>query len=395
MKGLTVLHTLIKVASLRLGYILMNRSYWLNLFTFETWTEFLAAGASISGFREKRWPAVQKMQTGDILLCYLTGISRWVGALEVTGPAFFDSKPLWTSHLFPVRIPVKLVAALELECAVPVLELRHQLSIFSDLKSANAWTGRFRGSPSRWSTDDGEAVLKAIKNALSNPNKQPFDHSKLRRIPPILKDSKLSSKTESEGTIEQPSENFELVVECINNLPKEESAHTEIQWLLLRLGAAMGLDLWVATNDKNRIYKGTGFSSITGIKDSLPLQFDDATRKTIEMIDVLWLKGNAIQAAFEIESTTSIYSGLLRMSDLIAMQPNLNIPLFIVAPSERKTKVIAEVNRPTFARLTPAMSKICRYISFEELKKQVSVTNDFMRFLKPEFLHSFSQSCET
>ena len=49
---------------------------------------------------------------------------------------------------------------------------------------------------------------------------------------------------------------------------------------------------------------------------------------TIELIDVLWLQGNAIVAAFEVESTTSIYSGLLRMSDLVAMQPNLNIPLW-------------------------------------------------------------------
>jgi hypothetical protein len=47
------------------------------------------------------------------------------------------------------------------------------------------------------------------------------------------------------------------------------------------------------------------------------MQFDDVTRRTVEMIDVLWLKGSAIVAAFEIESTTSIYSGLLRMSDLI------------------------------------------------------------------------------
>jgi hypothetical protein len=61
---------------------------------------------------------------------------------------------------------------------------------------------------------------------------------------------------------------------------------------------------------------------------ALPLHFDEATNTTIELIDVLWLKGKTIVAAFEIESTTSIYSGLLRMSDLIAMQPNLNIPLF-------------------------------------------------------------------
>jgi hypothetical protein len=64
----------------------------------------------------------------------------------------------------------------------------------------------------------------------------------------------------------------------------------------------------------------------------LPLQFDEVTNRTIELIDVLWLRGNAIVAAFEIESTTSIYSGLLRMSDLITTQPNLNIPLYLVAP---------------------------------------------------------------
>jgi hypothetical protein len=63
------------------------------------------------------------------------------------------------------------------------------------------------------------------------------------------------------------------------------------------------------------------------------LQFDEATNRTIELIDVLWLKGNAVVAAFEIESTTSIYSGLLRMSDLIAMQPNLNIPLYLSPPT--------------------------------------------------------------
>jgi hypothetical protein len=39
------------------------------------------------------------------------------------------------------------------------------------------------------------------------------------------------------------------------------------------------------------------------------------------------------------------------MSDLIAMQPDLNIPLYIVAPDERREKVLAEVNRPTFHAL--------------------------------------------
>ena len=66
----------------------------------------------------------------------------------------------------------------------------------------------------------------------------------------------------------------------------------------------------------------------TNIINELPRQFDDATNKTIELIDVLWLQGNAIIAAFEVEHTSSIYSGILRMSDLVSMQPNIKLNLY-------------------------------------------------------------------
>jgi len=97
--------------------------------------------------------------------------------------------------------------------------------------------------------------------------------------------------------------------------------------------------------------------------------------------------------AFEIESTTSIYSGLLRMSDLIAMQPNLNIPLFLVAPDDRRQKVFAEVNRPTFARLSPPLVDLCRYISFSTLRDYLAQVTPFVRYLKPDFLDELSEPC--
>jgi hypothetical protein len=56
--------------------------------------------------------------------------------------------------------------------------------------------------------------------------------------------------------------------------------------------------------------------------------------------------------------------GLLCMADLIVMQPNINIPLYIVAPDKRRKKVITEINRPTFSRLEPSLSEICRFLSF-------------------------------
>jgi hypothetical protein len=68
-----------------------------------------------------------------------------------------------------------------------------------------------------------------------------------------------------------------------------------------------------------------------------------------------WLRKNAIIAAFDIESATSIYSGPLRMFDLLSMQSNRSIPLYLVAPDERRTNVLAQVNRPTFSRLSPPL----------------------------------------
>ena len=73
----------------------MTPSYWLDLYTSETWNEFLAAGANVTGFRERRWKTVQKIKPGDILLCYLTGVGRWIGILEVVGSPFKDKKPIW------------------------------------------------------------------------------------------------------------------------------------------------------------------------------------------------------------------------------------------------------------------------------------------------------------
>lgn len=173
-----------------------------------------------------------------------------------------------------------------------------------------------------------------------------------------------------------------------------ESAHTEIQWLLLKLGCDLNLDVWVAKNDQNREYKGNRFVELPRLRNDLPLSFDSVTRRTVELIDVLWLKTNGIVAAFEVESTTSIYSGLLRMADLIALQPNLNIPLYIVAPDARRKKVIEEVNRPTFRRLDPPMSEVTRFIPFSKLRVQIEQAGTLIKHLKPDFIEEMAESTE-
>ena len=75
--------------------------YWLALFNHASWTTFLRIGADTVGFRERRWRTVKTIKPGDYLLCYLTGVSRWVGALAVTGKPYQDHTPLWLHLLYP------------------------------------------------------------------------------------------------------------------------------------------------------------------------------------------------------------------------------------------------------------------------------------------------------
>lgn len=174
---------------------------------------------------------------------------------------------------------------------------------------------------------------------------------------------------------------------------RKQTEHTEIQWHLLELGSAMGLDLWVARNDRNREWEGRKLSEFPRLAAELPRQFDEATMRTIELIDVIWLRKKEIIAAFEIEHTTTIYSGLLRLSDLMSMQPNNDIPIYLVAPDERREKVMEQVNRATFSELATPLSERCRFIPYGKLKDMMRQSGSLLKHLKPGILSDLSETC--
>jgi hypothetical protein len=357
--------------------------HWIDVFTLETWEEFLAADASTSGFPKRRWTTVQQMDLGDRLYGYVAGISRWIAVLEVTGPAFQDTTPIWKAD-YPARIPVRVVEQLTPETAVPALSLRDRMSLFAGLTNPNKWSIYFRSSPGHLSAEDGAIVEEAIRDAKLHPVYRPVKPTKPVEGPPAI-----PTADEVLVTIPEDDEGPD------GDVPEPTAtAHTEIQWLLLKLGSDMGLDVWVASNDRKRQWQGQVLGSMPHVQPNLPTQFDAVTQGTIERIDVLWLDGNSIVAAFEVEHTTSVYSGLLRMSDLLAMQPNLKIPLFVVAPDERRDKVVREVNRPTFSRLTTPLADVCRFIAFEALRQHVTDAKQYARYLKPDVLQEISESCE-
>ena len=84
---------------------------------------------------------------------------------------------------------------------------------------------------------------------------------------------------------------------------------------------------------------------------------------------MLWLdkRDGAIHAAFEVEHTTSIYSGIVRMLDL-ALGPcgPLLKGIFLVAPDSREADVRAQMARPAFAAV---VDLDVRYLAYGELER--------------------------
>jgi hypothetical protein len=341
--------------------------------------------------------AAAKVQPGDILLCYLTGVMRWVGALEVVH-ATDDQRKIWSGESFPVRFAVMPLIELEPEHGVPMAELEGKVAFYLSPKDRGKFKGFVRMSPNRFSNlKDGELILSLLRQAQVSPVTRPVDPKKLARKPLYTAERKKGRATiatkvsvpESDEADEQPEKSAERT-------PQEGLAttrHTEIQYNLLALGADMGFDLWVARNDRSKKWLGRPLGEIPGMVSELPTQFNEATNRTIELIDALWLKGNSIVAAFEVECTTAVYSGLLRMSDLLALQPNLAINLFLVAPDERKEKVEQEIFRPTFALSERPLGRICGFISFSRLMEKLDGIRKLglVTSLKSDFLQKTAE----
>src|SRR6202021_4317152 len=76
-----------------------------------------------------------------------------------------------------------------------------------------------------------------------------------------------------------------------------------------------------------------------------------------------------IKSAFEIEHSTSVYSGILRLSDLRAEAPNSNYPMFIVASEDRRKKVFDELRRPAFSGPCLRLNEVIRFLGYEKLRE--------------------------
>lgn len=197
----------------------------------------------------------------------------------------------------------------------------------------------------------------------------------------------LLEKLQSGEKIEQIEvkikENQEYIDKQIKKAPTE---HTEMQWHLISIGNKTKLDVWVPSADQGKKYQNNIFRKHT-LKEFAE-SIDVPTY--VKNIDTVWKLGLSIKAAFEIENSTSIYSGILRLSDLRALAPNSNYPLFIVADRNKRSRVFNELKRPTFSNEYLQLDRHVRYLSYDSVRKldEKASTNPF----DVDFMVSSSES---
>ena len=172
--------------------------------------------------------------------------------------------------------------------------------------------------------------------------------------------------TEFLNALPKQSRVEQQISEDMSEIERPDRAHVRMQWALIQLGRAEGCSVWVPPNDRNLAHNRQPFAQCT--LDRLPsFGFDENTRRIVHNIDVLWLNRNVIRKAFEIESTTVIYSGLLRLNDLVLSQPNNKIDLYLVASRARRERVHQQLIRPSFQQLIPR----CQFVAFDYVEEQL------------------------
>jgi predicted RNA-binding protein len=364
-------------------------AYYLDLFSPETYEAFARSDRSISGFRMRQRNVAKRIKPGDNFICYMTRLSRWMGLLEVLEGPFADETPIFypEDDPFIVRFRVRPLVWLPVEKAIPIHEDRvwNELSFTrGQSKRSSTWTGKLRGSLVQLEDADGSFLENLIRQQMDGGETYPVEPNEFKKLSThrVRRADKDVTVTVPEGTdMEEDAGRPEV----------RESA--KIQALLAEVGSRMGMQIWVPRGDRATVLAEWA-GDHPPLLERLPLNYDETTLRTIEQIDVLWLKGRAIKRAFEVEHTTSVYSGILRMADLLALQPNMDIRLHIVAPVGRREKVFQELLRPVFSLLDRGpLSEICTYLSYDSVRELAE--QEHLSHLSDSVIEEYEEGAET
>jgi len=125
---------------------------------------------------------------------------------------------------------------------------------------------------------------------------------------------------------------------------KEITSHSEAEFILLKLGQILGYDTY--SPDRNKDAYGQKLEDLISL-DAIPQFSTPSLLDTIRNIDVIWFEDEFPVCCFEVEHTTGVTIGLLRLYQT----SQLNTKLFVVAPNDVLKKFETEMNKMPFRKM--------------------------------------------
>lgn len=147
------------------------------------------------------------------------------------------------------------------------------------------------------------------------------------------------------------------------NRPTEPLSHSDVQALLSSIGSIKGYQIHVPLADAERVQRASKQS--LSFRTELPLGYE-SVKSTLAQIDVLWIAGgsNRIESLFEIEHSTTIYSGLLRFNDVLLTDPKLS-QFTVVSNEVRRVQFSRQLSRPTF--IASGLAELTSFLEYNNV----------------------------
>ncbi len=210
-------------------------------------------------------------------------------------------------------------------------------------------------------------INKKFGDMLRPPAPEPEPEDKPEDAVEEVDEEVVETVTEEETTTEpEPQTAAEAKSAVDEDGDESKRTHKEMQWMLLWLGNELNLNLWLPKADLTQSHKKKEITNLAGKLEDLPFDILKEGR-SVQRIDVIWLWDNKIIAAFEIENSTGIESGLFRMSHMWVSMNDSSIRTHIVAPDNDINRVRDKISEPTFKHNGLAGS--CWFIPYTGLTK--------------------------
>jgi len=147
------------------------------------------------------------------------------------------------------------------------------------------------------------------------------------------------------------------------------NTHEGAQQALIELGNILGFDTYVSPEDRNKIVGEKRLGELTTLKELPPFTYPRLL-DTVKHIDVIWFKEEFPVFCFEVEESTDVTKGLLRLYQI----RQLNMKPVIVGPESKRNKFLIEIEKDPFYHI----KKRYRFISYDELSRLLELAREFL-----------------